>query len=1161
MKILELQLTAFGPFSGQTLDLSAGSPGLHVVFGPNEAGKSSALRALQALLYGIPGQTPDAFLHPYDALRIGGRLRHSDGTEVSFVRRKGNKNTLLALDGTRLDDRALDRFLGGESAEKFRAFWGIDHARLVEGGREILEGRGDLGESLFAAGSGVSNLRRLRSTLEEDAAALYLPHGKRAVNQAVSKFRELRAAQREATVSANDWTRREQAVSNAAKTVEELSGQERGLVREQSRIERVKRVLPLLAERKELRDRLALVGEAQLLPEDFPQRRRKAEATLGMAKEQLQRAAEEVRDQETLVEKLGPPSVLMAEADLINQLHVDLGKHRAARGDRPRLVGQCNEQRAVAERLLAEVRPELDINAALALRVFVGRRERIRKLATERARLDERLAAARRNGRKASEQETVLERLAAELPRERNPEHLANAITEARRGGDAEDECEKAAQAVKRIATLRDAGMEKLGLSAAIADRLDELRVPSTAAIARFETRRKSLEDASSATSAERHRLDNEIRALNVKIETLHTKKSVPTEDDLAAARLRRDEAFGLLREHWEKGHDVAEKTRELLGMGKLIDLYSRAVKEADDVADRLRADAEHVARLAQHIEDKAQLGTELESAGGLAEHEKASAAEMDEEWRTLWKPVLSPPPPIEEARAWCSAFDRLLERSHDLVAARDKLQRLDGWIEKQVKNLRAAITALEPDARLPTGLEAVLVVAEKLQKRIESEQRTRREHAEQKKQNRQELLDAERASRAAETDIAEWERGWSGATQGLLPGDAAPPDDVLVAIDTVEKALRALDEASGFKTRIAGIDRDVEEFRGDAVALAQRLGESIATHGEDQWVEALHERLADALKEEQRRTTATEDLDRLRTQIEEDRKAAQEAEIALKTLRAEAGCSDGDDLLRIEQRSIERRNCQKEIERIERDLVRSGDGAAIVELEAEAEGVDPDAIGARLGEIGPLLSDLEKKLSAARDGRATAQAQLDLLSGPSVASERAEEVQGTLAKLRDDVMRFARLRVASTLLARRIDDYRRSNQAPLLLRAGTHFREITLGSFERLEADMDDDRPILAGIRPDGCSVPAHGMSEGSRDQLFLALRLAAVEASCATGEPLPFIVDDILVQFDDERTAAGIRVLASVARTVQIVLFTHHQQVRQVAKKIGGQVVVHEL
>jgi len=324
-----------------------------------------------------------------------------------------------------------------------------------------------------------------------------------------------------------------------------------------------------------------------------------------------------------------------------------------------------------------------------------------------------------------------------------------------------------------------------------------------------------------------------------------------------------------------------------------------------------------------------------------------------------------------------------------------------------------------------------------------------------------------------------------------------------------------------------------------------------------------VHKRLAVALQEEERRRQARERQAHLQGDIARDEETVQAAELALATLRGEARCGPDADLAVVEQRSTELRTCRKEIERFERDLLRSGDGASIAELEAEAAGVDRDTMNVRLGEIRALLVEMEKSLAAARDARATAQAELGLLRGPSAASEKAEEIQATLAKIRGDVVRYARLHVASTLLARRIDDYRRRNQAPLPLRAGALFREMTLRSFERLEADTDEDRPILAGVRPDGKRVPAHGMSEGTRDQLFLALRLAAVEASCATSEPLPFIVDDVLVQFDDERTAAGLRVLADVASRTQVVLFTHHRQVRACAEAMNAptQVIVHEL
>ena len=254
---------------------------------------------------------------------------------------------------------------------------------------------------------------------------------------------------------------------------------------------------------------------------------------------------------------------------------------------------------------------------------------------------------------------------------------------------------------------------------------------------------------------------------------------------------------------------------------------------------------------------------------------------------------------------------------------------------------------------------------------------------------------------------------------------------------------------------------------------------------------------------------------------------------------------------------------CQSELRRIENELIRSGDGASIADLETEASCADKDAIDVRIDQIGTELSEVEQNLSEARDTRASAQVELRRMQGPSVAIEKAEEAQAMLARLREDVVRYARLRVASTLLARRIEDYRHKNQAPLLLRASVLFREMTIGSFERLEADVEDDRPILVGVRFDGGRVPSHGMSEGTRDQLFFALRLAAVEASCGAGEMMPFVVDDVLVQFDDDRCAAALRVLADVASRTQVVLFTHHRHVRACAEALAApdMVIVHEL
>ena len=153
---MTLNLKAVGPFTDVVLDLSGGEQGLHLIYGPNEAGKTSTLRALSHLLFGFPQRSADNFVHPNEQLRIGGTLRHSSGEELEIIRRRGNRNTLRGPDDSSVvADECLARFLGGMNQETFETLFGIDHERLTQAGEEIRTGQGHLGEMLFAAGAGL----------------------------------------------------------------------------------------------------------------------------------------------------------------------------------------------------------------------------------------------------------------------------------------------------------------------------------------------------------------------------------------------------------------------------------------------------------------------------------------------------------------------------------------------------------------------------------------------------------------------------------------------------------------------------------------------------------------------------------------------------------------------------------------------------------------------------------------------------------------------------------------------------------------------------------------------------------------------------------------------------------------------------------------------
>jgi uncharacterized protein YhaN len=151
MRILALHLRAYGHFTSYSLELGA-RPGLHLIYGHNEAGKSTTLRALSSVLFGYPHEIVDGFRHDAKDIAIGIDLLAGDGRRLSFVRRRRGRRVLTALDGSALDDGTVESFLGGVSREVFERVFALDHHRLHRHAKALLADGGSLGFSLAEAG-------------------------------------------------------------------------------------------------------------------------------------------------------------------------------------------------------------------------------------------------------------------------------------------------------------------------------------------------------------------------------------------------------------------------------------------------------------------------------------------------------------------------------------------------------------------------------------------------------------------------------------------------------------------------------------------------------------------------------------------------------------------------------------------------------------------------------------------------------------------------------------------------------------------------------------------------------------------------------------------------------------------------------------------------
>ena len=199
--------------------------------------------------------------------------------------------------------------------------------------------------------------------------------------------------------------------------------------------------------------------------------------------------------------------------------------------------------------------------------------------------------------------------------------------------------------------------------------------------------------------------------------------------------------------------------------------------------------------------------------------------------------------------------------------------------------------------------------------------------------------------------------------------------------------------------------------------------------------------------------------------------------------------------------------------------------------LPIEVERADPDVLESSIKELEDKIAAHEEELRRLDQTIGTKRAELARMDGSDRAAECAEKIQTLVVRLQGDVARYATLKLAATVLHKGIERYREKNQGPILARASTLFAALTGSSFVRLQIDDDDGRSVLKGVRPDGRLVGTDGMSDGSHDQLYLALRLASLESWLDTHESVPFVVDDILLNFDDELRSGS---LARAGRAV---------------------------
>lgn len=1139
MRFRRLTLSAFGPFTDFELDFGAAPRSdLQIVFGANEAGKSTALRAVRGLLFGIPERTDDAHRHPASELRVGAELADASGRTLSVVRRRKRQGSLRDASDAALDEAVLDDWLGGMDEPGFTRLFGFDHEDLKRAAEDMLAGKGELGELLFEAGAGGLGVGRVLKQLAEDEENLFTQKARtRRLNLLFKEFSEIRKELRDERVSPEAHALQAEGLLEAEREVERLKNQRAVLQAERTRLERIARALGPIGRRRQCLLSLAPLEQVPDLPEDVPERWRAAERARDEARHDLRVLAPDLElSQKRFAELPADPPILGLSPERARWLADEAARAEARR----RQIGARAEQLAELEREMTRDVERLGLGSGLerarTLVLKAAELERTRRLVDRHPSLCARRDDQLRRRNELVARETELERgllesgSEAELDRLLERQELVERCRElARREGELSARAEGLALDLSRLSErMRPAPPREPVV----------LEVPSDETLQRFAQRITALE-------AEQGRLRRALEACAARLreasrvlERIALEGGVPSEAELAAARGERD---ARLAELGTSASAVAE-------LGRLI-------AHSDELADRLRREASRVAERAQGQAERAAAESEHRALEAEREHTAAELERAHREYRAAFAGAGIEPSSPEEMRPW-------LLRQHERVKLWDELELERRSLETLGKELSARLAELGAEQGKPVALAELDELARKLARlaqqersRVQASERARAELAVSRERRAAVEAELEQAERALETA----ERELASSVSGLGLDRALRPDDVSPLLDQLARFSERLERWPRLEAELAQARAEADAFEAEVAELCAGFAPEFAGLPPEPRVAALLSAHTEALARRRDREQLALRISDLETRLAAASSRGAAAEASLVELAARAGLGSPDELATWEHGAAAKRKLRAELAELERELGEIAAGQTLDELFAEAAAVPGDTLSARRAELDEELNDSEQALYAARRDVENKQAGLERL-GHSNAAELAQRLAEKAAEIREGALEYARLRLSRVILAREIASYRERHQAPILKRASELFARLSFGSVSALAVGPDER--ALECQRGGAAPVGVEALSEGTRYQLYFALRIASLERYLERGKPLPVVLDDVFIHFDDARAGVGLELLAELAERTQVLFFTHHERLVELAARFGSERVrCHEL
>lgn len=1114
MRLEGLDLTRYGRFTEARLAFPApalGGADLHVIFGPNEAGKSTLFSAWLDFLYGIPRISRYNFKHAGPTMLIGAQLSHPGGM-LDLARQKRDGPSLQDKHGAVVPDTLLQSALGGLSREGYMAMFSLDDDTLEKGGEGILASRGDLGEMLFSASAGLAGLGPQLTAIRAELDSFHRVGGRKGVvYEAKTRLADLDRQRRALDTSAATYQRLGREVGVAERDWNTAHAAEAAITQTLRDLQAALAVLPL-------RDRLARL-EADHAPlvhlpdagDAVVQNHQALEATRSALASRIADRAERIEMLEARSAALTPDPAILGVRDAILSADALRPAHDTAVQDLPRRRDEAaSVETALRETLVRLGRPGAAVEPLL---LDPARLSALRGLLAERSGV---VTAVERARGEAAKAKAKLEAAQNRLGDPGTPEDLAGlqALLTRFRTADPSGVLRAALRDRDACAAQMQAGLQTLLPWQGDADALAALAVPASwqveAWVADAERTRQAVTDIERALQ--------QAQSVHDSAEALAGQAAAVaagvTLADAAAARSQREA-------HWA-AHRADLKSAS-------ADSFEAALRQDDQIAALL---ADTMARARLDAADASRRAGLAAAVSAAKDHWAQACSARDALAATLDATCAA----LGLTGAALADLRRWLDLRLAALGVRAALRQAEDTLARTEADLRAATAALQTMLGLGSdhaGFDALWASATARLDASDKHRDARRQLSELQA----DLQDRTKDHTVAEANAAAWLAAWQTACASTalagLPADSAALGDMLDLLDALSRDAALL---AGLTDRIAKMEQNRAAFR-DAVALILL---AIQLPPETPWAE-LPARLRQAEDASAKLAELSRNLTDDRDAQVQDQRQAEANAAALNALGAALGWAEGGASL-----GSHVADCQRAAQ-LRRDM--NGLRADLANRPPSAEGLDFDALTAQEAATQAALELRHSETQAAFALLLEAKRQLSAVGGDDAVARLEAERANLLNALRDGAQAHLSRRFGLIAVEQGLRRYRDSHRSAMLDRASAAFHSLSRGSYTGLAAQPDGAAEVLVALSAAGGSKLAADLSKGTRFQLYLALRIAGYHELAQSRPTVPFIADDIMETFDDDRAAAAFTLLAEMSRSGQVIYLTHHRHLCDIA------------